>query len=182
MAKLMGKSGRIGGLLTYTERYSHSYRVVGIVKNYLFNNMYESVAPLMLTCNSERNGNYSFLTIRLKNSRDLSASLVKVGAVLKANNPGYPFVYQFTDEQFDRLFHTETRIGEMAGVFAALAIFISCLGLFGLAAYTAERRTKELGIRKVLGASVAGLATLLSKEFLQLVAISCLIAFPLSWW
>lgn len=182
MAKLMGKSGRIGGLLTHIERYSHSYRVVGIVKNYLFNNMYESVAPLMLTCNSETNGNYSFLTIRLKDSRDLSASLAKVGAVLKANNPGYPFEYQFTDEQFDRLFHTETRIGEMAGVFAALAIFISCLGLFGLAAYTAERRTKELGIRKVLGASVAGLATLLSKEFLQLVAISCLIAFPLAWW
>jgi len=180
MAKLMGKAGRVGGILTYNGRYS--YHVVGIVKDYLFNNMYESTAPLMLSCDPERKGNYSFLTIRLKGGRDLSASLAKVGAVIKANNPGYPFEYQFTDEQFDRLFHTETRIGELAGVFAALAIFISCLGLFGLAAYTAERRTKELGIRKVLGASVASLATLLSKEFLQLVAMSCLIAFPVAWW
>ena len=105
-----------------------------------------------------------------------------MGAVIKATNPGYPFDYLFADEQFDGMFHTETRIGELAGVFAALAIFISCLGLLGLAAYTAERRTKELGIRKVLGASVSSLVTLVSKEFLQLVMMSCLIAFPLAWW
>ena len=101
---------------------------------------------------------------------------------MKAVNPGFPFEYQFADELFDRLFHGESRLGELAGVFAGLAILISCLGLFGLAAYTAERRTKELGIRKVLGASVASLASLLSKEFLQLVIISCVIAFPLAWW
>ncbi|HVX26098.1 MAG TPA: FtsX-like permease family protein, partial [Parafilimonas sp.] len=81
-----------------------------------------------------------------------------------------------------KMFSSETLIGKLAGVFAVLAIFISCLGLFGLAAYTAERRTKEIGIRKVLGASVTGLAGLLAKEFLQLVTISCVIAFPVAWW
>ena len=77
---------------------------------------------------------------------------------------------------------TETLTGSLAGVFAALAVFISCLGLFGLAAYTAERRIKEIGIRKVLGATVAGLTGLLSKDFLKLVCISCIIAFPIAWW
>jgi ABC-type antimicrobial peptide transport system permease subunit len=80
------------------------------------------------------------------------------------------------------MFSSETLIGKLAGVFAILAIFISCLGLFGLAAYTAERRTKEIGIRKVLGASMTGLTGLLAKEFLQLVALSCIIAFPAAWW
>ncbi|MBN9383424.1 MAG: ABC transporter permease [Chitinophagaceae bacterium] len=182
MAKVMGKAGKIGGLLTYNGK--RVYHVIGIVKDYLFNNMYESVAPLMLSCDPKKNGNYSFLAIRLKPGpgSDLSSRLARIGAIIKANNPGFPFEYQFADEQFDQLFRGETHIGELAGVFATLAIFISCLGLFGLAAYTAERRTKELGIRKVLGASVANLATLLSKEFLQLVVISCLIAFPLAWW
>jgi ABC-type antimicrobial peptide transport system permease subunit len=180
LAKLMGKGGRVGGILTYNGKYV--YHVVGIVKDYLFNNMYEHVSPLMLSCDPEKKGNYSFLAIRLRSGGDLSSRLAKVEAVMKANNPGFPFDYQFADEQFDRLFRGESRLGELAGVFAGLAILISCLGLFGLAAYTAERRTKELGIRKVLGASVANLATLLSKEFLQLVVISCLIAFPLAWW
>jgi len=90
--------------------------------------------------------------------------------------------YKFVDEDFDQLFKTETLTGKLAGVFAALAIFISCLGLFGLAAYTAERRIKEIGIRKVLGASAYGLAGLLSKDFLRLVCFSCLISFPIAWW
>jgi ABC-type antimicrobial peptide transport system permease subunit len=180
MAKLMGKAGRVGGVLTYNGK--NTYHVIGIVKNYLFNNMYESVAPLMISCVPEVRGNYGFLSIRLKPGDHLSSQLAKVEAVLKANNPGYPFEYQFVDERFDQLFHGETRLGQLAGVFAGLAILISCLGLFGLAAYTAERRTKEMGIRKVLGASVTNLTTLLSKEFLQLVIISCLVSFPLAWW
>lgn len=180
MAKLMGKAGRLGGILTYDKRLV--YHVIGIVKDYSFNNVFEPVAPLMLACDPEKNGVYGFLTIRLKPEGNLSNRLAKVEAALKATNPGYPFEYQFADEQFTGMFHGEARIGELAGVFATLAVFISCLGLFGLAAYTADRRTKELGIRKVLGASVANLTTLVSKEFLQLVAISCLIAFPLAWW
>ena len=100
--------------------------------------------------------------------------------IIKTHDPGYPFEYKFVDDQFDQLFKTETLIGKLAGVFATLAIIISSLGLFGLAAYTAERRTKEIGIRKVLGATTAALAGLLSKDFLQLVCISCLVAFPVA--
>ena len=101
---------------------------------------------------------------------------------MKRDYPGYSFEYKFIDDDFNQIFKTETLTGTLAGVFAGLAIFISCLGLFGLAAYTAERRIKEIGIRKVLGASVSGLAGLLSKDFLQLVGIACLIAFPLAFW
>jgi ABC-type antimicrobial peptide transport system permease subunit len=101
---------------------------------------------------------------------------------MKRNNPAYPFDYRFVDDQFNQMFLSEMLMSKLARVFAALAIVISCLGLFGLAAYTAERRTKEIGIRKVLGASVPGIAGLLSKDFLQLVLLSCLIAFPVAWW
>ncbi len=183
MASLMGKAGRIGAFLTYGDTNKRYYRVIGIVKDYLFNDLAGTVVtPLMLSCNPEVNGNYGFLTIRLKPGQDLAAQLAKVEAVTKANNPGYPADYQFVDEQFNNIFEWQAHIGTLAGVFAVLAILISCLGLFGLAAYTAERRTKEIGIRKVLGASVSGLAALLSAEFLWLVALSCLIAFPVAWW
>jgi ABC-type antimicrobial peptide transport system permease subunit len=126
--------------------------------------------------------NVNVLSIRIKPSVSTKDALSKIENVIKKDNPGYPFEYKFVDESFAKQFSTETLIGKLAMVFAILAIFISCLGLFGLAAYTAERRTKEIGIRKVLGASAKGLAGLLSKDFLKLVAISCLIAFPLAWW
>jgi putative ABC transport system permease protein len=100
---------------------------------------------------------------------------------MKRNNPGYPFDYHFVDTQFNGMFRTEMLIGKLSRVFASLAIFISCLGLFGLAAYTAERRTREIGIRKVLGASITGITSLLSKDFLILVGIAALIAFPIAW-
>ncbi|HEY1870995.1 MAG TPA: FtsX-like permease family protein, partial [Chitinophagaceae bacterium] len=122
------------------------------------------------------------MAVRFKPNVNLSRALQKTGDVMKAENPGFPFEYHFADKDFDAMFSSETLIGKLAGVFAILAIFISCLGLFGLAAYTAERRTKEIGIRKVLGASMTGLTGLLAKEFLQLVALSCIIASPAAWW
>jgi ABC-type antimicrobial peptide transport system permease subunit len=103
-------------------------------------------------------------------------------AILKKENPGYPFTYTFVDDQFNNMFLGEMLISKLSRVFALLAIVISCLGLFGLAAYTAERRIKEIGIRKVLGASPASIARLLSMDFLQLVLLSCLIAFPIAGW
>jgi len=124
----------------------------------------------------------SILSIRFKPGVNIQDALAKAGAIVKADYPGYPFEYRFIDSDFNQLFKTETLTGTLAGVFASLAIFISCLGLFGLAAYTAERRIKEIGIRKVLGATVAGLAGLLSKDFLKLVGISCLLAFPVALW
>ena len=101
---------------------------------------------------------------------------------MKNDNPAYPFEYKFVDDQFNEMFLSEMLISKLSQVFASLAILISCLGLFGLASYTAERRIKEIGVRKVLGASVAGIAGLLSKDFLKLVVLSCIVAFPVAWW
>ncbi|HET9746476.1 MAG TPA: FtsX-like permease family protein, partial [Chitinophagaceae bacterium] len=109
-------------------------------------------------------------------------AVAKIGSIVKSNNAAYPFNYIFVDDEFDLQFKSEMLIGKLSRVFALLAIVITCLGLFGLAAYTAERRTKEIGIRKVLGASVSGITSLLSKDFLKLVIISAIISFPLAWW
>jgi ABC-type antimicrobial peptide transport system permease subunit len=120
--------------------------------------------------------------VRVKPQSGMEQVLAKMEAVIKKDNPAYPFGYRFVDDQFNQLFLNEALVSKLSRVFAILAILISCLGLFGLAAYTAERRTKEIGIRKVLGASVTGIAGLLSKEFVQMVLLSCLIAFPVAWW
>ena len=104
----------------------------------------------------------------------------KIGKIFDRYNPAAPFEYVFVDKQYDKKFGLEELIGKLAGIFAALAIFISCLGLFGLAAYVAEQRTKEIGIRKVLGASIAQMWLLLSRDFVLLVVISCLIASPIA--
>ncbi len=176
LAKKMGRAGQIGSIVTVDK---YQLRVVGIVNNTIFNNMYDDAQAQMLICNP---GIANHLTIRIKPNTDVAQAIEKIGAVIKKDNPGYPFEYTFMDEEFNKLFKTESLVGKLASVFAVLAVFISCLGLFGLAAYTAGRRVKEIGIRKVLGASVSGLVGLLSIDFLQLVALSCLIAFPIAWW
>jgi ABC-type antimicrobial peptide transport system permease subunit len=176
MAKLMGKEGKIGNIII-----SGPYKltIVGVIKDFIYNDIYSSSSPVILV-----NGGYAatVMAIRFKPNVNLSQALEKTSEVFKAENPGFPFEYKFADKDFDAMFSAETLIGKLAGVFAMLAIFISCLGLFGLAAYTAERRTKEIGIRKVLGASVPELTGLLAKEFLLLVTLSCIIAFPVAWW
>jgi ABC-type antimicrobial peptide transport system permease subunit len=108
--------------------------------------------------------------------------LPKIEAVFKNIIPSAPFDYQFVDEQYDKKFAAEERIGKLATFFASLAIFISCLGLFGLASFMAEQRTKEIGVRKVLGASITDLWLLLSKDFVKLVLLAFLIAAPLAWY
>lgn len=155
------------------------YRVIGIVEDFLFNDMYGKPDPVAFFCQPSSTNR---LFVRLKSGQDLSEAVAAVGDVIKKHNPGYPFEYKFMDEQFDRLFRGETLISMLARLFAGLAVFISCLGLFGLAAYTAERRTKEIGIRKVLGAGVAGIVGLLSADFLKLVGIALLIAAPLAYY
>jgi predicted permease len=176
LAKIIGDKNIIGSLITNGD---NKFTVVGVIDDFVYNNLYSPSSPLILFPDTSGT---NFLTIRLKKTSNVAGALTKVENVIKANNPGFPFDYKFVDDQFDQFFKTEMLIGKLASVFAFLAIFISCLGLFGLAAYTAERRTKEIGIRKVLGASAKGLAGLLSKEFLILVMISCLIAFPIAWW
>jgi len=176
MATLMGKEGKIGGIIT-NGRYKET--IVGIIKDFIYNDVYGKSSPLVFFNGSN---SATVMAVRFKPNVNLSQALEKTGDVMKKENPGFPFEFKFADKDFDAMFSSETLIGKLAGVFSMLAIFISCLGLFGLAAYTAERRTKEIGIRKVLGASVTGLTGLLAKEFLQLVTLSCIIAFPVAWW
>jgi ABC-type antimicrobial peptide transport system permease subunit len=142
--------------------------------------MYGKPDPVIFFCVTTQNA--AALYVRLKHTASVETAINKIGAVIKKDNPSYPFTYHFVDDQFNQMFLNEQLISKLSRVFAALAIIISCLGLFGLAAYTAERRTKEIGIRKVLGASVSGITKLLSKDFLLLVAVSCIVAFPVAWW
>jgi putative ABC transport system permease protein len=152
-------------------------RIIGIVKDFNFNSLRQQVTPLALML-SESRGNMA-LRIRSSNIPQLVAQIEKK---YKAMAPGQPFDYTFMDEDFNNLYRTEQRMGVLAISFSALAILIACLGLFGLAAYAAEQRTREIGIRKVLGATVSNITTMLSKDFLKLVMLAAVIAFPLAWW
>jgi putative ABC transport system permease protein len=180
MAKLITKKPveAIGQLI---DRDDKKLAVIGVIKDFVYNNVYGAAAPVIIFNDAKAEAT-SNLTVRFKAGVDYTAALSKVEAVIKKYNPEYPFEYKFVDATFENLFKGESLTGTLASLFAGLAIFISCLGLFGLAAYTAERRIREIGIRKVLGASVTNLTTLLSKEFLMLVVISCVIAFPIAWY
>jgi ABC-type antimicrobial peptide transport system permease subunit len=127
-------------------------------------------------------GWFSVMHIKLNADLQTAQSLKKAEAIFKKYNPEYPFEYQFIDQEYAQKFEDEERTGTLAALFTGLTIFISCLGLFGLATYIAENRIKEIGVRKVLGASVASLTTLLSKDFLKLVLISFVIAAGIAWY
>jgi putative ABC transport system permease protein len=179
LARLMGKNSALGKRIHYGEDTTSAV-VVGVVNDYVYGNMYGKPDPVMFfSCAPRRT---QVMYVKIKAQQPIEASLAAVQGVLKKDNPAYPFEYRFVDDQFNQMFLSEMLVSKLSRVFAALAIIISCLGLFGLAAYTAERRIKEIGIRKVLGASVSGIASLLSKDFLQLVIISCIIAFPVAYW
>ncbi|WP_134089708.1 ABC transporter permease [Olivibacter sp. XZL3] len=177
-AKLIKKQGSVVGTQLKTGDGSPA-TIVGVLHDYIYNNMYSAAEPLIFVPSVPSEGT---LYIKIKSGEPLSEAIGKIEAVVKANNPSYPFEYHFMDEDFEQKFKSETMIQRLAGVFAVLSITISCLGLFGLAAFMAERRRKEMGIRKVLGASISSLANLLNKEFVLLVLVSCLIAFPLAYW
>jgi len=175
-AQLMGKETAIGKIINNGER---DLTVVGVVNDFVYGDMYGKNDPVIFYCNPAR-GRY--LYVRSKAEARPETVLAQLQKTLKTYNPAYPFEYSFVDEQFNEKFKSEMLVGKLSRIFAALAIVISCLGLFGLAAYTAQRRTREIGIRKVLGASVTGITGLLSKDFLRLVFLSAIIAFPLAWW
>ncbi|MCC6286768.1 MAG: ABC transporter permease [Chitinophagaceae bacterium] len=177
LAKKMGEQGKLGA---YISRQSlGKVEVVGIVEDFIFNDMYGSGGPVLIFCAPQTGED---MIISPKKGADIQKLIAGTDHILKSYINGYPFEYKFVDEKFNRLFESETLIGNLAIIFSVLAILISCLGLFGLASYTAERRTKEIGIRKVLGASVRSLVKLLSVDFLRLVCIACIIAFPVAWW
>lgn len=188
LADIIDKNGVVGKIIQsprgMQEGMYRNLRIVGVVNDYVFGNMYDRAgAPVIFLCRGTRGGyDADMLYVRLKDGQTSQQTMAAIGAVIKKNNPTYPFQYKFVDDQFNQMFTSEVQMSKLSSIFATLAIIISCLGLFSLAAYTAERRIKEIGIRKVLGASVSGLAGLLSKDFLQLVGISCLVAFPVAWY
>ncbi len=153
------------------------YHVIGIVKNFHFNSMRDAITPLALFLGKDR----SRIALRL-NEQHLATVMPAIKNAWQSMAPGQPFDYSFMDEEFDRLYASEQRIGQIIISFAVLAVFIACLGLFGLVAYAAEQRLKEIGIRKVLGASILTIVRLLSFNFLKLVVLAALLSFPLSWW
>ncbi len=155
------------------------FTIIGIVKDLLVESPYEPVRPSLFRLST---GFQYFFILRINPSWSANKAIAKIEEIFKENNPASPFKYSFVDEDFARKFGAEERIGKLVLNFALLAIFISCLGLFGLASFVAEQRTKEIGIRKVLGASVTGVWQLLSKDFLLLVIISCLIATPIAYY
>ena len=175
-AKIIGKQQIIGTVL---RRDTTSFTIVGVVKDFVFGDMYAKSDPLLFQCYPDY---FGYMYIKLKQQANVENAVARIESVIKSNNPGYPFNYIFMDDEFDRQFRSEALIGKLSRIFALLAIVITCLGLFGLAAYTAERRTKEIGIRKVLGASIPGITGLIAKEFVKLVIISSLISFPFAWW
>lgn len=154
-----------------------AYHVIGIVKDFNFNSMHEKVGPLVM----ELGGNWDDIALRI-NTRNIPSLISQIKDKWNSMAPGLLFSYTFMDNDFNNMYHTEQRAGKLFISFAVFAIFIACLGLFGLVTYAAEQRTKEIGIRKVLGAGVGRIVAMLSKEFVGLVFIASLIGFPIAWW
>ena len=157
----------------------HEGKIIGVIKDFHFNSMHSAIEPLIIRLDEHWPWGTILVRIQAGKTKEALDALEKI---YKQLNPKFPFTYQFSDSEFAKLYAGETVISKLSNYFALLATFISCLGLFGLATFTAAQRTKEIGVRKVLGASVAGIAAMLSTKFLQLVAIAMVIAFPLSWY
>ncbi len=152
-------------------------QIIGVVKDALMESPFSPVEPALFT---PVNNWSSQVIYRLAPGINPHDAIEKTGKIFEKYNPAYPFTYDFVDEEYNQKFNLETLVGKLAAIFAGLAIFISCLGLFGLAAYVAEQRTKEIGIRKVLGASIIQVWILLTSDFIMLVVISCVIASPIA--
>jgi len=158
------------------------WHIVGVIKDFILTSPYEPTRPLLICGAKSKFMTFNVMQIKLNGNNATAKNLEKAAAIFKKYNPEYPFEYKFVDEAYAQKFENEQLQDTLAALFAGLTIFISCLGLFGLAAYMAENRIKEIGVRKVLGASITGITTLLSKDFVKLVFISFLIAAPLSYW
>ena len=173
---LMGYKDPIGKPVFYGSAWGH---IVGVVKDFHFRSLHDPILPLIL--GQGKNNWYSTILIRTQAGKT-KVALEGLNKLCKVLNPAFPFSYKFSDEEYTKLYKSDEVIGSLSVIFAVLAIFISCLGLMGLSIFTAAQRVKEISVRKALGASVASLFTLLSKEFLSLVALAFAIAVPLGWW
>ena len=180
-ARKMGYKEPVGKEMTM---WNKKGKIIGLMKDFHYNSLHIAIEPLILNLQRGLNDTTKYwgsILVRTQPGQSKQA-LVSMEASFKKFNPHFPFKYAFTDQEFANLYKAENTVSKLSGYFAFLAIFISCLGLFGLATFTAEQRTKEIGIRKVLGASVPGLVGMLSKEFIQLVLLAAFIAFPLGWY
>ena len=175
--KLVGmKQDIVGQTIQFNDK---NFTVIGVIKDMIMESPYKPVTPTVFLY--DRNW-ANVITVAIKQGAPIKSALSKIEGVFKKFNPAAPFDYTFNNEDYARKFSDEERIGNLATFFTILAIFISCLGLFGLASFVAEQRKKEIGVRKVLGASTYNLWRMLSKEFALLVFISCFIAIPLAWY
>ena len=154
-----------------------AFRVIGVVRDFNFSSLHEAVAPLIM----QLSDNYNTAAVRLQ-AQDAARLIPRIQATWNQLAPGQPFDYTFMDADFNNIYTAEQQTGKLFVTFAIFAVFIGCLGLFGLITYAAEQRTREIGVRKVLGASSTGIVAMLSKDFARLVLIAAVIAFPVAWW
>ncbi len=175
-ARRMGLKDPIGQQVRLWDE--HDMQIIGVVKDFHSGDLHEAIEPLFIMLKPTN----AWMTMVRTKAGEAQQALASLEAMHNRFDAGYVFEYNFVDQDFERMYRTDTLIGKMAACFTLIAILISCLGLFGLAAYTAERRVKEIGVRKVLGASVGGLVTLLSGNFTKLVLIAFVVATPISWW
>ena len=174
--KKIGYKDPVGKRLTF---WGKKGTIIGVVKDFHFNSLREPISPLIIRLGEK--DKWGSVLVRTNPGRTKEA-LTSLESVYRAVNPKFPFTYQFSDLEYQKLYKSEETVQQLSTYFACLGIFISCLGLLGLAMFTAEQKTKEIGIRKVLGASMPSIVTLLSKEFLSFVMLAFLIASPLAWW
>ena len=176
LAKVLGYDNPVGEKIYSTDGESKPLTVLGVVKNFHFESLHQQIGPLLFRLGWNRwSASFKISTT------DVRALISKVEGKWKEMAPGMPFSYHFLDGAFNEMYKGELKMGKVFMAFAILAILIACLGLFGLATYMAEQRTKEIGVRKVLGASVSGIVVMLSKDFARLVLIAAIVAFPLAW-
>ena len=181
-AKSLGLANPIGHkITTYIDpelKVTATYEIIGIIEDFHYESLRLNIEPMVMAINDWS----GTIALRLDDKADITQTLGAVKGLFKQYLPSQPFNYLFIDQEFEHQYQAEQRIGGILAAFAGLAIFIACLGLFGLAAYMAEQRTKEIGIRKVLGASITQLVAMLSVDFLKGVVVASLLAFPLAWW
>jgi len=176
-ARYMGFSDPVGERVQWGD--NGVYTIIGVVKDMIMQSPFEPTTAMIFFLDTART---PLVDVRIRPGVSMAAAIGKIAGVYKKYDTDNPFEYRFVDEEYGRKFANEVRIGRLAGFFTGLAIFISCLGLFGLATFVAEQRTREIGVRKVLGASLGSLWALLSREFVKLVVLSLLIGGPLAWW
>ena len=175
-AKRMSYKDPVGQPLRFGDKPG---TIVGLIEDFHFNTLHVAIRPLIIRLGETWWPNN--ILIRTQPGQTKQA-LASIEALTHKMNPTFPFAYSFIDAEFQKLYKSETVVGTLATLFAGLAVFIACLGLFGLAAFSAEQRTKEIGVRKVLGASVTSIVALLSKDFLKLVLVAIVLATPIAWY